>query len=198
MTDEQDAERLKKECIDRINAFRNTLWETYYPPAIHQLKPSGYDDDGTYLTSGIFFDLYQESDTSEKSWLTILDLSMRQVQLNVDGGEIRAFRFVAAEGKALGPLEAHAYWTDSQGDTQLRLYADPRPLDHIIAYTTSKMTKTYPILFKMIPLAVNDGSTTRRPVKLIPYREDSKLPTPADEHDTFGTVWRVEQTSSPQ
>jgi hypothetical protein len=189
---------LQTNCTSCINSFCDALWQTYYPPALRQFKPSGYYDDGTYLTSGIFFDLYQESDTSDKSWLTILDLSMRQVQLNVDGGEIRAFRFVAAEGKALGPLEAHAYWADSQGDTQLRLYADSRPLDRIIAYTTSKMTKTYPILFKMIPLAVNDGSTTRRPIKLIPYREDSMVPTPADEHDTFGTVWRVEQTSSPQ
>lgn len=202
LTGEKDTERLNNECHTRVTSFRQKLWDTY-PLALRHCKQYHYDNDGSYISSGSYFNFYQESDTTGKNWLTINNYWIREISLHTPAGnhssKLRAFKFVAPDGP-LGPLEMHAYW-QVDGNSRVRFYDDvPAGGHRTWAYTNSQRgKKTYTIRFKMVPVAVSGGNSEgRRPIKFIPYFEDSKQVTRQDRYNTFGTEWRIEKTSNPQ
>ncbi|TFY79466.1 hypothetical protein EWM64_g4548 [Hericium alpestre] len=203
-SDDVDAENLQKECIARVDTIRNTLFQAY-PPAIRYFKPGGYDDKGEFLTTN-WFDLYKNDDSSGKYYLTIHDFFCRELgALGPKGSpaKIRSFTFVG-EKSFLGPVQLHAYWlSPKDNNSRVKFYDDsPDGLKKVYCYTNSlRSGKTYNILFKLIPLVAKSpfwGTTPDRPVRLVPFMEDSLKPTRADENNTFGNTWRFEVTNSPQ
>ncbi|KAK5995643.1 hypothetical protein PT974_04058 [Cladobotryum mycophilum] len=176
---EQDAEAFRNEAKQRIENFRNTLYQRLYPPALRQFK-SSYDDPGTFLTDGRWFNLYDEPVTTNRNFLTIHNYWIREISLHKPGGDssakLRAFRFGQDKGAVL-----------------------PRPAldrEDLCVYELSG-GDTDVILFKLIPLQV-EAPTTRTPVKLIPYQQSNGSRTRADKSNTWGTTWRLAQTYSPQ
>lgn len=193
-----DAEEFRKTAEERITTFRSTLYSKHYPPALRQLKTS-YGDPGTTLTSGRWYNIYDQTQPSNKNFLSIHPYFVRQVSLHTPAGDhavkVRSFRFVAA--KPLGPLEMHAYWTDR--DLSRVKFYDGRPdgLHRSIAYTNSRYSGTIDILFKLIPLRA-EGQKQAKPLKLIPYKQSGGSTTVDDRLNTWSTTWRLEETSSPQ
>ena len=146
-----------------------------------------------------WFNFYMESD--RKRYMTIYAFWVRQVALSGGGpsSSIRSFRFVAQNTKApLGPLQLHAKWEDN-GNSRIKFYKDnPAGMGTEIAYTNSlRSGKTYAILFKLIPLAVEGNAAGRAPVLMVPYYEESSNLTQADRNNTFGNTWSFDVTSSP-
>ncbi|KAI0552309.1 hypothetical protein F4679DRAFT_535243 [Xylaria curta] len=198
---ENDAEEFRKNAEDQVNTFRNKLYDELYAPVLRQFK-SSYGDPGNYLTDGRWFNLYDQSQSSNKNFLSIHPYYVRVVGLHTPAGDnsvkVRSFRFVASNGtKPLGPLEMHAYWED-RGLTRVKFY-DGRPdgIHRTTDYTNSKHSDTIDILFKLIPLHV-EGQTSAKALKLIPYKQSGGSPTKDDQVNTWSTRWRLEQTSSPQ
>lgn len=196
-----DAEAFRQEAQERVDTFRNTLYDKLYPAVLRQLK-SSYADPGNYLTDGRWFNIYDQSQSSNKNFLSIHPYFVREVSLHTPAGDnsvkVRSFRFVASDGKKpLGPLEMHAYWED-RGLTRVKFYDGyPDGLHRSIAYTNSKYSDTSDILFKLIPVHADDQPSTK-PLKLIPYKQSGGSTTKDDQVNTWATTWRLEQTSSPQ
>ncbi|KAK3938868.1 hypothetical protein QBC46DRAFT_439353 [Diplogelasinospora grovesii] len=198
---EQDAENFRTETKTRVESLRHVLYQQLYPPALRQIK-SSYDDPGTFLTDGRWFNLYDEPVTSNRNFLTIHDYWIRLINLHTPAGDhaskLRAFRFVVSDPqRPLGPLEMHAYWGD-RGNTRVLFYNyQPYGVSSFSYTNMENRSDTVRILFKLVPVQV-DGKGGRRPVKLIPYREDNGARTRANGRNTWGTTWRLAVTSSPQ
>ncbi|KAI1823532.1 hypothetical protein F4861DRAFT_509744 [Xylaria intraflava] len=197
------AEAFRREAEDRVNTFRNTLYNKLYPPVLRQLK-SSYGDAGKYLTDGRWFSLYSEN--SNQDFLTIYPKFVRSVSLFSRSRQRavkmrtfrtmnpRSFRFVASDrGKLLGPLEMHAFWLDGSA-SRVKCFSGVVDGSHwTIAYTNSTRPETSDILFKLIPVHV-EGETSAKPVKLIPYSESTGIITRDDQVNTWSATWRLEQT----
>ncbi|KAI8948240.1 hypothetical protein F4801DRAFT_581659 [Xylaria longipes] len=194
-----DAEVFRKTAENRVNTFRNTLYDKLYPPVLRQLK-SSYGDPGNYLTDGRWFNIYDQS--SNKNFLSIQPFFVQQVSLHTPAGDnsvkVRSFRFVASDGKKpLGPLEMHAYWQD-RGLSRVKFYEGrPDGVNRTIAYTNSKYSDTSDILFKLLPVQV-EGKEVAKSLKLIPYKQSGGSTTKDDKVNTWSTKWRLEEASSPQ
>ncbi|KAI1150060.1 hypothetical protein F4825DRAFT_468496 [Nemania diffusa] len=190
---EGDAEAFRQETEDRVNTFRTTLYDELYPPVLRQLK-SSYGDPGNYLTDGSWFNIYDQSQSSNKNFLSIHPYFVRQVALHTPAGDnsvkVRSFRFVASdENKLLGPLEMHAYWED-RGHSRVKFYDGwPDGLHREIAYTNSPDSDTSDILFKLIPVRI-EGQSSAKPLELSPYKSSGST-TADDQLKTWSTKWRL-------
>jgi hypothetical protein len=192
-------------CTSRIIALRDALWKKYYPPAIRQFKPTGYDDQGLYINSD-FFVLYKESDTVGENlgWLTIDsdDGQIRTLRPYNKGDSpeaiIRAFSLNALHLRALGPIVIYSLWgIGSEVGGRVGQYQ--QNTNTFVFTDVSNSVPVVSLLFKVIPLTLPDGSTARTPVKLIPYSEDGNERVSGDRYQTFETIWRFEiDDNNPQ
>ncbi|KAK8135096.1 hypothetical protein PG984_007108 [Apiospora sp. TS-2023a] len=197
-----DAEAFRQEAETRVSTFRNTLYNKLYPPILRQLKTS-YDDPGKHLTDGRWFNLYVQMDTSNKSFLSINPMFVREVALHTpDSGyrvQVRSFRFVASDGaKPLGPVEMHAYW-EHKGHTRVKFYKGYPDIHETTAYTNSPYyeSDTSDILYKLKP-SKSFWDSSAKSLQLVPYKQGSGRTTDDDQRNTWSTSWRLEETSSPR
>ena len=146
-----------------------------------------------------WFNLYMDGDHNR--YMTIYDFWVQTLGLSGDGppASSRSFKFTLQDANVpLGALQMHAKW-EANGNSRVMFYNDnPAGMGTEIAYTNSlHRGGTENILFKAIPLAVEDSASGHTPVRLVPYSEKSSKPTQADKTNTFANTWSFEVTNNP-
>ncbi|KAG8417594.1 hypothetical protein J3458_005088 [Metarhizium acridum] len=168
---ETDAERLRKECEDRVNTIADTLYNTLYPPGLRFLKPS-LDNVGNQ--NGNQWQRWQQKDKSDyylvmnSFYIPCLGSGKKPIQNN----KTEAWNFaLQQDSQPLGAMRFLSAW-ENKGNKRLR-YSKMYQQGWNIDFSTSTNKDTSAILFKLIPLEESEAG--KQPVfRFVPYLESSK------------------------
>lgn len=191
-SDEVDANKLRDDCGGRITFFQTTLYDTYYPIGLRELKPSGYNDRGEQ--HGQWYRLDKEG-ASKRLRVTRQMINEIVVGSGNDSDKSAGFQFIQ-DTVPLGLLQM-VCGVDDRGNRRVNYYDRVGNMGMRERAWSTNTDKTWSalVLFKWIPIDVN-REESRWSLRLAPFIASTGR-AQDDGRGTFGAHFTVRKIASP-